>query len=86
MEIKKIVSSMSLEDKIKFCSGADYWHTEQMDQYGIPAIMMADGPHGLRKQTNASDILGINQSVKATCFPTAVSSACSWDEIGRAHV
>ena len=25
-------------------------------------------------------MLGINQSIPATCFPTAVSTACSWDE------
>ena len=40
---------------------------------------MADGPHGLRKQEDAADMLGLNRSVPATSFPTAVSSACSWD-------
>ena len=42
--------------------------------------MMTDGPHGLRKQAGDADMLGINQSIPATCFPTAVSTACSWDE------
>ena len=70
---------MSLEDKIALASGKDFWHTKDMEKYNIPSLMMADGPHGLRKQEAKADILGINQSVPATCFPTAVSSACSWD-------
>lgn len=71
---------MTLEDKISLCSGADTWHTKKMEKYGIPSIMMADGPHGLRKQLNATDILGVNEAVPATSFPTAVSMGCSWDE------
>lgn len=79
MEISKILAEMTLEDKIRLCSGADSWHTKAMQQYGIPEIMMADGPHGLRKQEDAGDMLGINRSLPATCFPTAASTACSWD-------
>ena len=83
------LSEMTIEEKIALCSGADFWHTKAMEQYGIPAIMMADGPHGLRKQENSTDMLGINRAVPATSFPTAAATACSWDEallgeIGRA--
>lgn len=89
MNITEIIAKMTLEEKIALCSGADFWHTKAMEQYGIPAMMMCDGPHGLRKQEDAADMLGVNQAVPATCFPTAVSTACSWDaelllEIGRA--
>ena len=41
--------------------------------------MMTDGPHGLRKQAAVSDHLGLNESVKSTCFPTASALACSFD-------
>lgn len=51
-----------------------------MKKYGIPSVTMSDGPHGLRKQEDASDMMGVNRSVPATCFPAAVSTACSWDE------
>lgn len=89
MDRKKILSQMKLEDKVAFCSGADYWHTKAYPQYGIPESMMSDGPHGLRVQPKSSDMLGINESVPATCFPPAVTTACSWDQelltkIGRA--
>ena len=69
---------LTLEQKIDLCEGKDFWHSKEMP--GVPQIMMTDGPHGLRKQEDASDMLGINASVPATCFPTAVSTACSWDE------
>lgn len=80
---------MTLEQKIALCSGKDFWHTKAFPDSGIPSIMLCDGPHGLRKQENAADMLGVNQSVPATCFPTASLSACSFDtellaEEGRA--
>ena len=79
-EIARILGQMTLEEKIALCSGQDNWHTKAFEQYGIPAVMMSDGPHGLRKQEEGTDMLGLNQSVPATCFPTASISACSWDE------
>ena len=50
-KIRKILDQMSLEDKIALCSGKDFWHTKEFEKYGIPSIMMTDGPHGLRKQS-----------------------------------
>lgn len=78
--MRETIGKMTVEEQIAYCSGADFWHTKAMPQYGIPAMMMTDGPHGLRKQENAADMLGINRSVPATCFPTAATTACSWDE------
>ena len=73
------LSRMSLKDKIALCSGKTAWTTKAMPQYEIPALFMCDGPHGLRKQEGDTDMLGINESRPATCFPTAASTACSWD-------
>lgn len=83
------IRGMSLEDKIALCSGADAWHTKAIPATGVPILCMSDGPHGLRKMTESSDLTDINNSVPATCFPPAVLSACSWDpalleELGRA--
>lgn len=79
MRNEKLLSEMSVEDKIALCSGADFWHTKAMETYGIPAMMVSDGPHGLRKQEDEADMLGVNESVPATSFPTAASTGCSWD-------
>jgi len=77
----EIIGKMTLKDKIRLCSGANFWQTKAMPAYGIPALTLSDGPHGLRRQLqdSAADMLGINQSVPATCFPTAAITAASWD-------
>ena len=79
MNIKEIISKMTLEDKISLCTGEDFWHTKKMEKYGIPSIMMCDGPHGLRCQKGVADIMGINDSLPATCFPTAVTAGATWN-------
>ena len=77
--IRDILTQMTLEEKISLCNGADFWHSKAFDKYGIPAITMSDGPHGLRVQKSDADMLGVIQSEPATCFPAAVSSGASWD-------
>ena len=91
MDINKIVADMSLEDKVALCSGASFWQTKAIDKYGVPALFMCDGPHGLRRQDrrNGEDMLGVNCSRPATCFPAESTTAGSWDpclleKIGRA--
>lgn len=79
MDSKAIVSKMTLEDKISLCTGADFWHSKKMEQYGISSFTMSDGPHGLRCQSDAADMIGVNQSNPATCFPTAVTAGASWN-------
>ena len=88
-KIADILAKMSLEEKISLCNGADFWHSKAMEQYGIVSITMSDGPHGLRCQKADADMLGVNESEPATCFPTAVTSGATWDtallkEEGRA--
>ena len=79
MDIKALVSQMTLEEKAGLCSGDDFWHTKAVERLGIPRSMVSDGPHGLRKQDEAADHLGINDSIKAVCFPTACATAASFD-------
>jgi len=75
-----MTGKMTLREKIELCEGKNFWETKEFSQYGIPSMFMCDGPHGLRKQENQNDQLGIYRSVPATCFPAAVTTACSWDE------
>ena len=62
--VKKIVSQMTLEEKAGMCSGKDFWHLKSVERLGIPEVMVTDGPHGLRKQAENTDHLGINESIK----------------------
>lgn len=70
---------MTLEEKAGMCSGLDFWNLKNVDRLGIPSVMVSDGPHGLRKQDENGDHLGLNESIKAVCFPPACLSACSFD-------
>jgi len=79
MDIKALVSQMTLEEKAGLCSGDDFWHTKAVERLGIPRTMVSDGPHGLRKQDEAADHLGINDSIKAVCYPAASATAASFD-------
>ena len=79
MDIKALVSQMTLEEKAGLCSGDDFWHTKAVERLGIPRTMVSDGPHGLRKQSEAADHLGINDSIEAVCFPAASATAASFD-------
>ena len=81
MDVKQIVNQMTLEEKAAMCSGADFWHTEKVERLGIPASMVSDGPHGLRKQPDESsgDHLGLNDAIEAVCFPAACATASSFD-------
>lgn len=70
---------MTLEEKAGLCSGLDFWHTKGIERLGIPSEMVSDGPHGLRKQDQAADHLGINDSIQAVCFPAGCATASSFD-------
>ncbi len=79
MDYKKVISSMTLEEKASLCSGRDFWHTKAVKSQKVPEIMVSDGPHGLRKQPKSPDHLGAFESIKAVCFPAACATAASFD-------
>lgn len=80
MKAKEILEKMTLQEKVSLCIGKDFWQTKSFLEYGLPSMFMCDGPTGLRKQEDVSDNLGINNSRVATCFPTALTMANTWNE------
>lgn len=79
MDLKQLVSQMTLEEKAGLCSGSDFWHTKAVERLNIPAIMVSDGPYGLRKQSKEGDHLALNESIVAVCFPAGSTAASSFD-------
>lgn len=75
--IRSIISEMTLEEKAALCTGATAWTTTPIERLGVPAIFMADGPHGVRRVVDTSEL--IQQSLPATCFPTASCLASTWN-------
>ncbi len=84
MKHPEIVGKMTLDEKADIVCGKDYWTTKAFPQYGLPSIMVTDGPHGLRKKNDKKDKkkkggAPLGNSVPATCMPPAATVACSWD-------
>ncbi|MBQ9537961.1 MAG: glycoside hydrolase family 3 C-terminal domain-containing protein [Treponema sp.] len=78
-DIRALVKNMTLKEKCSLLSGEDFWHTKTVERLGIPAIMVSDGPHGLRKQDLSHAGGSENDSIKAVCFPAACATASSFD-------
>ena len=89
MNAREQIKKLSLEEKAALLQGNTVWTTYKVNHADIPEIFLADGPHGLRKQAGSADHLGLNESIPATCFPTAATMANSWslelgEELGKA--
>src|SRR5215207_4266142 len=84
LNVASLLGELTLEEKASLCLGSDFWHTAPIRHLGIPAIAVSDGPHGLRKQPDEGDHVGISGSLPATCFPTASAVGSSFDpELAR---
>ncbi len=86
---KEILAQMTLEEKASLCDGSDFWHLKGMEKYDIPVVMVCDGPHGLRKKDYSKKGSSLSASVPSISFPTAATTAASWDpellyEMGQA--
>ena len=79
MDLDRIVSELTLDEKADLVQGTDFMYTRSIPRLGIPSIRMSDGPHGLRVQKKGGDN-GVTDSEPATCFPTAAALASGWNE------
>ena len=76
-DIHSIIASMTLEEKAALCTGASPWSTTPVERLGVPEMIVADGPHGIRRVPDIHSMA--MHSLPATCFPTASCSASTWD-------
>lgn len=78
MDVRQIVSALTLEEKAGLCSGADSWHTKAIEREGVPSIKMSDGPHGLRVQDHSHNNLFL-EAHRAVCYPSGSALGASFN-------
>lgn len=78
LNVEKLLKELTVEEKAGLCSGEDEWFTKAVARLGLPAVMVSDGPHGLRTQKEKKDDRYVG-SVEAVCFPSGAALASSFD-------
>src|SRR3989440_6838284 len=72
-DVERLLSQMTLEEKVALLAGTNTWYTVPVERLGIPSLKMSDGPNGARGAG------GFSGDVKAACFPAGISLASTWD-------
>lgn len=69
MDIKNLVSNLTVEEKAALLTGDGGMLTHAVERLSIPAKNFADGPHGVRHEKEEN----------CTSFPNLCSAAATWD-------
>ncbi|MCC3269245.1 glycoside hydrolase family 3 C-terminal domain-containing protein [Arthrobacter gengyunqii] len=78
MDNPAVPRDLSLDEKTALLSGAGFWETTALPSHRVRALVLSDGPHGIRRPSGDA-VLGLGESVPATCFPAECATASSWD-------
>src|SRR5690348_5878160 len=73
------LAGLDLQQRAALLSGRDFWSTPPVPEAGLPAVVLTDGPHGVRRQAADFGEMGLFENLPATCFPPAVAVGSSWD-------
>ena len=81
MDVKKIMSEMTLEEKASLLTGKRLWFFNGIKRLGIRDFIVSDGPHGIRAYYDFSESNGYPKTkAPATAFPSASCMASTWNE------
>ncbi len=73
MDIKKLVSEMTLEEKAMLLSGCAGTNTKDFEELGIPTVSMIDGTNGVR-------VIKSKVEGGTVCFPTGSTIGATWSK------
>ena len=48
IDVEKVLSELTLAEKIGLTAGVDFWHTYKVERLGVPTLRLSDGPNGVR--------------------------------------
>lgn len=81
MDIKKLLETLTIEQKASLLSGASMMKTKEIPELGIEAFRMSDGPNGVRRlDPNDNGDFGVSDPLPSTAFPTGSTLAMSWNK------
>lgn len=88
-EIERLLSRLTLKEKVSLLGGTAGMRTVAIPRLGIPSLTFADGPHGLRHKPKGAALGPATAALPATAFPTASALASTFDtdrihEVGEA--
>lgn len=80
MDVKSILSQMTLQEKASLCVGASLYQTASIPRLNIPSIRTSDGPSGINKGAIHNDpTLPRERSKVGILFPSSSCTCCSFD-------
>ncbi|MBN2436950.1 MAG: glycoside hydrolase family 3 C-terminal domain-containing protein [Spirochaetes bacterium] len=70
----EVVSRMTLEEKIEYIGGHDYFFIKGCDELNLPRLYLTDATQGIHIRENIE-----GQPDKSTAFPAPIALASSWN-------
>ena len=81
LKIEELLKELTLEEKAKILTGYKNMENHPVERLNIPSLILSDGPLGIRKENNQGNSLnGISNTLPATCFPSPVCMASTWNK------
>lgn len=85
MNIEQCLKELTIQEKISLLEGADMGFTNPIPRLGIPRILLADGPHGVRvvKGTDAQNgepYTMQGEMNATTALPCEAAMAATWNQ------
>ncbi|MGN1140758.1 MAG: beta-glucosidase [Oliverpabstia sp.] len=85
MNIEQCLKQLTIQEKISLLEGADMGFTNPVPRLGIPKILLADGPHGIRvvKGTDAENEASYTmqgEMYETTALPCEAAMAATWNQ------